>query len=245
MQVVPLGLVFAVAVEYLHAVVLAVCHVDPTVFVGHDVVHDIELAGIGAGLAPRHDALAVGRVLVHAGIAVSVRNIDLPLGGQRRVGAAMKRLAAHERRGLPRNADREQHLAVGRALSHRMVAVVGAVELIVSVNMQSVRAVEQAFAPARDEIAVTVEHDHRMGAAVEYVDAVAAADRDGGHIPEVPAVRQLRPVLDHTITMLARAQDDRHGMLLRMLRFVRDNCCRLCGDARGARLAFSIFSQLP
>src|SRR6266700_2612282 len=49
----PLRLVFAVAVEHLDPVVLAVGDVDPAVGVAADVVRDVELAGIGAGLAPR------------------------------------------------------------------------------------------------------------------------------------------------------------------------------------------------
>src|SRR5947209_9019534 len=51
-HVVPLRLVFAVAVEYLDAVVLAVGDIDPAVGVAADVVGDVELTGIGAGLAP-------------------------------------------------------------------------------------------------------------------------------------------------------------------------------------------------
>jgi hypothetical protein len=47
-QIVPLRLVFAVAVEYLDAVVLAVGDIDPPLGVGDDVVDDVELAGIGA-----------------------------------------------------------------------------------------------------------------------------------------------------------------------------------------------------
>src|SRR5262249_31042292 len=77
MQVVPLRLILAVAVEYLHAVVLAVSDIDPAVLVGDDVVHDVELARIGAGLAPGLDELAVGRELVHAGIAVTVGDVDV------------------------------------------------------------------------------------------------------------------------------------------------------------------------
>ena len=152
-QIVPLRLVFAVAVEHLHAVVLAVGDIDPAVGVGDDVVDDVELAGIGAGLAPGLDQLAVGRVFVDAGIAVAVGHIDLALRRQRSVGAAVERLAAHERRGLVRNADGQQHLAVGGAFAHGVVAVVGAIEIVVGVDVQAVRAVEQAFAPARDEIA--------------------------------------------------------------------------------------------
>ena len=65
-----------------------------------------------------------------------------------------------------------------------MVAVVGAIEIVVGVDVQPVRAAEQAFAPALDEIAVAIEHHHRMGAAVEDVDAVLAVDRDGSDVGE-------------------------------------------------------------
>ncbi len=59
MQVVPLGLVFAVAVEHLHAVVLAVGDIDIAVGIARDVVHDVELAGIGARFAPAQHQLSV------------------------------------------------------------------------------------------------------------------------------------------------------------------------------------------
>src|SRR5271169_5656265 len=58
-HVVPLRLILAVAVEHLDAVVLTVGDIDPTVRVAADVVGDVELPGIGAGLAPRKQALAV------------------------------------------------------------------------------------------------------------------------------------------------------------------------------------------
>src|SRR6185295_5292001 len=66
-QIIPLRLVFAVAVEYLHAMVLSIGHIDPAVGIVGDVVHDVELARIGAGLAPGLYQFAVGRVFVHAG----------------------------------------------------------------------------------------------------------------------------------------------------------------------------------
>ncbi len=78
-EVVPLRLVFAVAVEDLDAVVLAVGDVDPAIRVAADIVDDVELAGIGAGLAPRHNKLAVRRIFMHARIAVAVRDVDLVL----------------------------------------------------------------------------------------------------------------------------------------------------------------------
>src|SRR5215470_8084863 len=79
-QVLPLRLVFAVTVEHLHAMIFPVGDVDPAVLIGHDVVDDVELAGVRARLAPGHDVLTVGRILVHAGITVAVGHVDLALG---------------------------------------------------------------------------------------------------------------------------------------------------------------------
>src|SRR5258708_20479495 len=75
-QVVPLRLPSAVAVEDLHPVVLAVGDVDPAVRIAADVVRNVELPRIGAGLAPRGQQLAVGRVFVDAGVAVAVRHVE-------------------------------------------------------------------------------------------------------------------------------------------------------------------------
>src|SRR6185312_12344967 len=124
-QIVPLRLVFAVAVEHLHAMVLAIGDIDPAIGVGRDVVHDVELPGIAARLAPGFQQLAVGRIFVHAGIAVAVGDVDLALRRQRGVGAAMERLAAHVGGWLLGDADGQQHLAVGGALAHGVVAVIG------------------------------------------------------------------------------------------------------------------------
>ena len=57
MQVVPLRLPVSVAVEDLHAMVLAVSDIDPAVRINTDIVRDIELARIGAGFAPGHRAI--------------------------------------------------------------------------------------------------------------------------------------------------------------------------------------------
>src|SRR5215472_1643990 len=51
-EVIPLRLPFAVRVEHLHAVVLAVGDVNPALGIAADVVRNVELAGIGARLAP-------------------------------------------------------------------------------------------------------------------------------------------------------------------------------------------------
>src|SRR5205807_2291509 len=63
-QIVPLRLVFAVAVENLHPVVLAIGDVDPAVGIADDIVRDVELARTGAAFAPGKQELAVRREFV-------------------------------------------------------------------------------------------------------------------------------------------------------------------------------------
>src|SRR5215468_5413116 len=65
-EVVPLRLVLAVAVEYLDAMIFAVGDIDPAVGIAGDIVRDVEFARIGAGSAPGQDQFAVRRVFVHA-----------------------------------------------------------------------------------------------------------------------------------------------------------------------------------
>ena len=175
MQEIPVRLVFAVAVEHLHAMVLAIRDIDPAVGVGADVVHDVELAGTAARAAPREQQLAVGRIFVHARVAVAVADIDVAARRERGVGAAIERLAAHEGRRPARDADREQHLAVERALADRVVGVVGEIDGVVRAHVQAVRARENAFAPGAQEAAFAIVDDHRMRAAVEDVDVVLAS----------------------------------------------------------------------
>jgi hypothetical protein len=62
-QVFPLRLVFAVAVEHLDAMVLAVSDIDPAVGVTADVVDDVELALTGSGFAPHISNLPSGEYL--------------------------------------------------------------------------------------------------------------------------------------------------------------------------------------
>src|SRR5205814_9116669 len=75
-QVVPLRLPSAVAVKDLHPVVLAVGDIDPAIRIAADVVRDVELPGIGAGLAPGGQQFAAGRVFMDASIAVAVGDVE-------------------------------------------------------------------------------------------------------------------------------------------------------------------------
>jgi hypothetical protein len=81
---VPLGLVFAVAVEHLHALVLPVGDIDQAVVVAGDVVHEVELARAGPRFAPREQQFSIGRVFVDPGILVAVGDVDVALALSRR-----------------------------------------------------------------------------------------------------------------------------------------------------------------
>src|ERR1051326_1341017 len=146
MQVVPLGLVLAVAVEHLHAMILAIGHIDPAIGIAGDVARDVELARIGAGPAPRQQQFAVRRVFVHARIAITVGHVDVALRRHGGMGAAMERLAAHVRRRLAGDTQGQQDLSLQGALADRMVTVVGQPDRIVGRHEDAVRAGKQPFA---------------------------------------------------------------------------------------------------
>src|SRR5260221_8443292 len=127
------------------------------------------------------------------------------------MGAAVERLAAHIGRRLVGNADGQQHLAVEAAFAHRVVAVIGAIDRFVRPHMDAVGTMEQPLAPGGEEIALAVEDHHRMGAAIEDVDAVAMVDADSGNLLQRPAVGQLAPALRDAKAEPTGAKHDRHG----------------------------------
>ena len=119
--------------------------------------------------------------------------------------------------GPPGNADLQQYLAVQCAFAHGVVAVIGAIQRLVRADMQPVRPVEQVFAPGIQQVAVAVEHDHRVLAAIEDIDPVLRVDRHRRDILEGPAGRQFRPVGLHPVGVSAVADDPvlfRHRFLL-------------------------------
>src|SRR5215469_3180185 len=52
MQVVPLGLVFAIAIEHLDPMVLAIGNIHPTIRIARNVVSDVELTRISTWRTP-------------------------------------------------------------------------------------------------------------------------------------------------------------------------------------------------
>ncbi len=212
-HVVPLRLIFAVTVEHLDAMVFAVGDIDPAVGVTADIVGDVELAGIGTRLAPRHHPLAVGGVFVDPGIAVAVGDVKkVGLRRQRGVSAAMERLAAHIGRRLAGDADGQQPLTVEGALANRVIAVIGQPNRVVGRHVDTVRAHENVLTPRAQEVAFAIEHAHRVGAAVEGVDIVVFVDSDGGDVRvESPPLRQFGPIVDDLIPEAVRSEYYRHG----------------------------------
>src|SRR6202012_3403647 len=77
----------------------------------------------------------------------------------------------------------------------------------------AMRAGKQTLAPGAQEIAIAVEHDHRVFAAIEHIDVVVAIDADRADLLERPAWRQLRPVHHRLVGVFAVA-DCGHGVSL-------------------------------
>src|SRR5882672_5395649 len=124
MQIVPLRLVLAVAVEHLDTMVLPIGDIDPALLIGANVMDDVELPGIASRLAPGEKRLSVGRILVHAGVPIAVGNIEIACRRKSHMGAAVKRLAALIRRRLARHTQGENDFSIQGALSYRMVAII-------------------------------------------------------------------------------------------------------------------------
>ena len=174
-----MGLVFALGAEDLDAVILAVGDVNPAVVVHDDVVHDVELAVAGPRFSPRKEQPAVGSVLVHPGVGITVGYVELagaPVEGH--VGRHAEGLAAHFGARLVRRAPGLQQLAFGGELADRAVAVVHAEDGIVGGDGNAVGVGEHAFAPGAQYVPIGVEYDHRDSAPVEHVHLVPGVDGD-------------------------------------------------------------------
>ena len=76
-----------------------------------------------------------------------------------------------------------------------MVAVIGEIDDVL-VDCDTVRPLEDAFAPGLYEASVTVVDQQWMLTTVEDVDAVLRVGRDAGYVAVDEALRQLLPVLD-------------------------------------------------
>src|SRR5262249_1906465 len=214
MHVVPLRLIFAVAIEHLHAMILAVGDIDPAFFVSANVVHDVELTWIAPRFAPREKQLSVGRILVYSGVAVAVRNIYVPLRGEGHMRAAIERFAALIGRRLVWHAQGENDFSIQAALSHGVVAVVAQENRFVGTQRRTVRPFEYALAPGTEKPPIPVEDDDRMRTTGKTIHLIFFIHCDRGHFFEGPAVRQFSPALDDFVAKFSVSHCYAHRNLL-------------------------------
>ena len=85
-----------------------------------------------------------------------------------------------------------------------MIEVVGAPDVVVVVDEDSVRAGKHALAPGVEKPALLVKDDDRVRPAVEDVDAVSRIDGDSRHLDERPVLGQLFPAFEHLVLQLVR-----------------------------------------
>src|SRR4029453_14407095 len=162
--------------------------------IGGDVVGQIELAGIGAGLAPREEMPAVWRVLVDTGISVAVGKIQV--AGERAdgdVGGPVERLAGLKGGGRVGIPDGEEQLALGRELAAGVVEIIGEPQHALGVERDAVGAPDLSLAPGAEELAVAIEDDDGVLAAREAEDIVLRIHRHPGDLDVVPSGGQRAP----------------------------------------------------
>src|SRR5262249_18300773 len=73
-------------------------------------------------------------------------------------------------------------------------------------------------------------HDHRVFAAVEDVDVVAAIDADGADFMEGPVIRELAPAFLHPIAKVTLTQNNGHFILPAARRTDNTDCTAWCTD---------------
>jgi hypothetical protein len=100
------------------------------------------------------------------------------------VGAAVERLTAHKGRRFAGHAELQQDFPIERDLADKMPAVIGEEHRVVWGHMDTVRPRELALTPGAQKVAVAIEHHHRVVAAIENVDIVAAVHPDPANLLE-------------------------------------------------------------
>jgi hypothetical protein len=91
-----------------------------------------------------------------------------------------------------------------------VVGIVGQPEGLVGREMGAVRAREQAFAPRAQEIAVAIEHHHRVRPAIEDIDVVVEVDGDRADLAPFHAGRHLGPVVADRVAIFTLSLNGGH-----------------------------------
>jgi len=88
----------------------------------------------------------------------------------------MKRLTAHIGRRFAGHAELQQDFPVERDLADKMPAIVGEEHRVIGGHEHAVRPRVLVFTPGAQKVAVTIEHQHWVVAAVKDIDIVVAVD---------------------------------------------------------------------
>src|ERR1019366_9964925 len=177
---VPFLLEVSIGIEYLHAIVRAVGHIDIGVLIDYDIVRSTKLARSRAPVAPVLDQIAFLGELRYARIPVSVGNVGVAVWSNGRVG----RLVEVRRRWYgsfdPMShidpsqvrraaAQRLYHAQVAVELNHHIVGRANQPQIVLGIEADAVGDVEdwRAFAIGREERAILVEFQQRIIAAIQ------------------------------------------------------------------------------
>ena len=155
---------------------------------------------------------------MHMRVAVAVRHIEIAVARvKRHMRGRAERLAAHRLSGYARPPDGVQQLAVGRELPNRMIAVVHAPNRAVGRYRYAVRIGEYPVSPSANNLALRIEHHHRMRAAIEHIHAVIGAHIHRRRLSIHSAFGQTAPVIArYLIPVFARTQQDHIAFLRRI-----------------------------
>ena len=195
----------AVGVEYLHAPVLPVRHVDQPRLVDHDRMRRVELARPRARTAPRLDERPVGGELHQLRRTAAVSHQHEYLAG--RVDRQVRRLVQQPVRrlaGLAVRAEGHQHLAVRVHLGDGVPVDVGGPDVAVGVEPHPVGPEVLALPPRPHEAAVGVELHQRVGAAVEDEQRVLRGPDDAGRRAHLLVDGNLQAVRHGVVTEVRR-----------------------------------------
>lgn len=191
----------AVGVEHLDARVVAVGDVKQPLRVEHQRMRQVELARSFAGATPGGDEIAVAVELVHAGLglAVALQHVDVARGADHRLVRLVE--GAQVAEGMPAAAEAlhaEHHLdAAGRIeLVDEVRRDIGRPDVVVRVDAQAVRPLEQAVAETADEVAVGVEFHQRHRPAMDDVDVAPGVEGDARRAAEIHAGGEMEGVSD-------------------------------------------------
>src|SRR5436305_1749146 len=90
---------------------------------------------------------------------------------------------------------RHQQPAVRRELMRDVSQIIGAVDRIVRPNRDAVRPSEEPFTPRSEKVAVAIEHDNRVFAAIEDEHAILRVSGNAGDFGPGNLSRQPMPAI--------------------------------------------------